>query len=226
MEDVSNRMIAVLLVLALAITVVGTFFSVSRLGALGGRYAGVSGMATDTGTTSINIQGTSAITVTDNSVNFSSGYFNTSCTDRDHVNLTSDGLPFYGCWLNTSGMIPYPFNDNHTVVNTGTSYISVNVTFQYANAEMFFCGSSCSLTDSSFVAVKASANETGACTVGLNTTYENIATYNSNRNHLLCGRLDAAASSNDMLVSFKLGVPKDATHGSHSATITYIGESV
>ncbi|MBU0456912.1 MAG: hypothetical protein ABH824_03005 [Nanoarchaeota archaeon] len=224
MGEVSNKTIVALLTVALVITVVGTVVSVSKLSGLGGRYTTLTGLATDTGTTSITVAGTAAIQVTDASIDFGSGYYNVSCT-TGYAWLASNAEGT-NCWLNTSGQVPEPIDDPHELENNGTTSISITADISNFNASDFICGGNgCPGTSTSNVAIRMIDTSAG-CTVTEQTTYTTLADDNSVTQVTLCGSLSPQDNQDDIEVNFNLTVPQDVDQGAKTATITYTGTGI
>ena len=144
MSDVSNRTIVALLAVALVVSVAGTMYSVSELGALGGSYNIISGAATSSavGTTDLfisSVVGISTATVDSGSADLSFGAGNpidgTTCNtlnaahfDSLHSQASLAALPSsqaagVACWEYGSTHAP----DSFVVVNTGNTDVNLSI---------------------------------------------------------------------------------------------------
>ncbi len=141
MADYSNRVIVALLAVALVVTVV----SVSKLNGLGGTYSYLTGAAVDssqTGQTNITITATTSMTLGVQSINFGSGRVNASC---NFCSMDSEArfLSGYSNGSNTGGYNHWPagnYGDRNCCVgfnlvengflmeNTGNVNLSVGYT--------------------------------------------------------------------------------------------------
>jgi len=222
MRDVSNKTLMVLMVVALAVTVVGTMVGISKLGALGSRYALLSGAAVQ-GTGDINVQGTADINIVDAAINFSTGYVNPSCALGEANVDTSGGANH--CWINITdpngGELP-AFDDYHQIQNNGTVRANVTVTLDEANAEAFLCEASGGCTsDVAAIRVKAVDAESGSCNGNLQDTYTQLASYNSKQEVVLCGDLLTENTNDEIKVYYNLTLPPDMPPGKKTVHVTY-----
>ncbi|MBU1111238.1 MAG: hypothetical protein KJ896_00530 [Nanoarchaeota archaeon] len=229
MNDVSNKTIVALLAVALVVSIAGTLYSVSELNDLGGTYMLLTGAATDSGTATITIQGTADVTVTDAAIAFGTGYVNASCADGEAW-ISSDGEGS-GCWLNTSGEVPAATDDSHTVENNGTTSTTLSVTLSDTDAEAFLCEAVGGCTGSTTAAVYVKAEdggdgEAGACSSGLNTTYESIATHDATTSQQLCAQFNPEAATDVLEVNYNLTLPPDMPQGLKTGTVTYTATAV
>ncbi|MBU0460780.1 MAG: hypothetical protein KKH52_02500 [Nanoarchaeota archaeon] len=219
MGDVSNKTIVALLAVALVITVIGTVISVNKLSNLGGQYDQITGRVVDTGTTSITLAGTAAITMDDATVNFGSGYVtegsNLALLDSNDTSIAS----WIG-WTNTTAFTDYSM----IVSNSGTVPLVLNISSETdAHAEAWLCsGDSCTSTDAN-LEVKATNKETSACTSSgnLQSAYTNILTDSAKTTVTLCDEFDYDSDSDEIYVFFNATVPKDAQTGAHALTVTF-----
>jgi len=133
MDEISNKTLATLLVVAIVISLAGTFFAMRGVSQITNI---VSGSAVTTGTAKVNVTETASITLTQATVSFGTGYRNASAVVvTSECNLTTqqtNNPP--GCWINVTEFAPIPFN----LMNDGSVY--VNVTINSSNATSFLYG--------------------------------------------------------------------------------------
>lgn len=234
MGDVSNKTIVALLAVALVVTVVGTVVSVNKLGQLGGSYSTITGAATDSGTTSLNLAGTAGVTVTNSTVNMGAGYVNTSYLNATFSTNWSDAEwnETIGTWVNTTN----PFvgnrsinNDNTTgalvIENTGTVPIQLNISTG-TTAEGWLCNG-CGST-SARLEVKATVLDEAGCTGNLAGQFTNFLSHNTGNSTglTLCSEMNFADASDTVAAWFNVTVPNDASSGDHVLTLTITGVDI
>lgn len=237
MADVSNKTIVALLAIALVVTVVGTVVSVGKLNTMGGRYAMLTGAATEgTGTASITVSGTAALVMNVSSISLYAGYYPTACSTGfskiDTANLESSVATTTSCWVNTSGTDNQSRNRfSHRFANNGTTVINVKGQITASstagvstlNATSILCGSAnCpSQAANALIQIKAVNDESSTCTQGLNSSYTNLANITHTTNVSLCSRMEYDDSNDELNTTFILQIPKDADQGAKQFTITY-----
>ncbi|MEM2121306.1 MAG: hypothetical protein QXU20_01435 [Candidatus Woesearchaeota archaeon] len=128
-KEISNRTLAVLLVLALAISIFGTFLSLQKISRLG-----VTGFAT-TGITNLTIASTKSINVQVANIDFGSGYATAGTTCVMESNATGpetncNGVGSAGIDWNERPLQNYGGNPYFVINNTGNvnTNVSVNAT--------------------------------------------------------------------------------------------------
>lgn len=220
-ENISNKTILALVAIALVITVVGTVVSMSKLNGLGGQYTSLTGAATSgTGTTSVTVQGTAAISLGTSAATFPTGYYNASCTSNYSVLSADFNSISSDCWVNLTNW----FQTSHAIQNTGTTVINLTVQSNNNGTRQLFCGTgNCPSTQAtnSIFAIKAQAGESGACDSGLQNTFANILTTQSNTTVTLCNAFNFDDASDDLNIFFNMTIPKDVAQGVKSTTLTY-----
>src|SRR3989338_684602 len=188
MRDVSNKTLAILVGVAIVISLIG-LLSVGRGGVtyLTGRAG------SGTGPVSVNLTSEVSILVT-GSVDFGSGRVNATATSAI---LDSDaGTIINGTWT--------PVTKYIKIENDGTVNISVNVTANANNNAAGLIGG----TSPSFQ-IKGVATEASSC-VTLTTSYTNVP--NSTETPLaLCDKLNFGSATDTFNVSAKVVVPSDAS---------------
>jgi hypothetical protein len=130
MDEISNKTLATLLVVAIVISLAGTFFAMRGVSEITNV---ITGAQVATGTAKVNITETVDVTLDNPTVDFGEGYRNvTYLNDVTECNLTS-GVAKPDCWILSSGTYdPADF----WLENTGN--VAVNVTINStASASVF-----------------------------------------------------------------------------------------
>lgn len=222
MKDVSNKTIVGLLLVALVITVVGTLVSIEKLG---GQYAQLSGAATGTGTTSLEVEAGAGININDSTASFGSGYVSPG---NDSAYVYTNGT-FNGSWTNTSTNAT---NGWIEIFNLGNVNVNLSVTSDKSNSEVWLCGTSCAATNVATLEVLAEEFEVGSCSdfnisnTFANTTFQTVLNTTANNTVNLCEYLKNTDATDDLKISFRAIVPKDATIGGHVTTLTFTATSI
>ncbi len=213
--DLSNKALAVLLLIAIAASIGGTLISLSHLD-------GITGHATDTSTGEINftINNQFSIRFVNNAVMFGTGYVNsTDCTMG--TNATPPSFDADGC----SGFNETVNATNLTIENDGNIRANVSLNFS-SNATGFIGG-----TNPSFQ-YRVYNHESGSCvTVGNGTSFQEvgvgIGSTASNDTNLtgsrICTNLNFTDASDLLGIAVWIRIPQTASSGSHRVTITAIG---
>jgi len=199
------------------------------------------GTSNQTGQVNFTQAGSAGIILQDDGIAFGSGYFNTTCSQSYSV-LDSSSLfnagengayAAPGCWINTTDLDiedegVSPVQDYHWIENNGTTVVSISASSNKDGPD-FICarldGGVCA-TAAANLSVKAAANETTACSQGLNTTYQLMGADGINNTIPLCAMLHFADTKDDMKVYYKLTIPSDISPGFRTMTITYIATTV
>jgi len=213
---VSDKILAKLVVIVIiisAISVVTTLFDIDRLGSMMNVIMTVMGYDYTTTTTVCS----AGITVTDDSIDFGSGYVWANATsailDSSNSGVTN------GSWKGVE--------DRITIENTGTCVMKVTVAMDSADAEAFLCGTGdCPNTATAKVEVEIDMVVGVACTSGLQNTYTTLADANGKNTVTLCGEMSYGSGNDQMLMSMRLTIPYDARTGSKSETLTFTGTAV
>jgi hypothetical protein len=214
MSDISNKTLAILVGIAIVISLVG-ILSISKGGI---RY--ISGKGT-TGPVSFNASSEASILVT-NSIDFGTGRVN-----RTQVNATLDSAAgtFAGAELGTANI-----GDNNWVTtslwsryiaveNDGTVNVSVNVTANANNNAAGLIGG----TGPEFQ-LKGIATEAESC-VTLSTTYTNVPN-STETPYPICNKLYYGFYNDTFNVSARIVIPSDAKAGPRNATLTFSASQV
>ncbi len=212
MEEISNKTIAALLVVAMVLSLSGTFFSLNKLNML---QKGVTGYATaynDNATATLSLASVTSITYTTNAVDWGTGSVDTS-NGFTECNLTTSGLAAYSGCLNFNAQ-PAPL----VLENDGTVNVKVNITANETpsswiggtNPGFYFVGSD---------------NEAGSCdaTTGNLVTTETAL---STTEVTLCANLSYDNANDALNLDLKAQVPYDAPTGSKIVKVTAYAEAI
>jgi hypothetical protein len=210
-------------------------FAITVVLLFGGMMLSISGNDNFTGaavgTTNVTIAGTAGITMISGSYNFSSGYYNDSCTqDYAYVGISAgSGDEVNDCWVNTSVKVTADDNSGHIINNTGTTVINLTADTDQTHAEAYFCGTQgCPFTNVAQMDMLVLQNEDSSCASGfsppgyfmvLSSTTENASIH-------LCHYLDYEDTNDELQLTFNFTVPKDADQGSKKLTVTYTGTAI
>ena len=240
MDEVSNRTIVALLAVALVVSVAGTLYSVSELSDLGGTYKmissdqGVTGAFTQSGTSSVTLEGILSIKLVNGTINWGSGYvdpgFDFTYLDSNTSLSNVAGGSAVTEWINTT---PYLFDDTNLssfhLVNNGSVYAYVNISSETtASAEAWLCsGSSCTST-SAKLEVKVAEEENDACTSNgaMNSTYagssgRELLTETGKNSKNLCKEWNYEVDNDELYVTLNATIPADAATQTASLTLTF-----
>lgn len=222
MDDISNRTLLGLLLVAIIVSAVGTFVSISRISSLRLPLLSLTGLATGTGTSNVTIASTIGVSVVDSLIDFGNGYYNGACTSG--LATLNGTLMNATCWVNTTATGPNNWNPNHVIENTGSGNFELNAsTSNPSSAEAWLCANSnCPGTTGAAFFLYASNNESNACggTAYAPQLLNDTATMNGN-NTQLCSNVNYQDNQDSINVSAQAIVPKDASAGGKVLTVTY-----
>ena len=225
MDEISNKTLATLLVVAIVISLAGTFFAMRGVSSV----TKVTGLITNpSGTAQVYINQTISIKLNTAGVDFGSGYRNATFPDAIDCNLTSlESKP--DCWVAFSSYAPQDF----WLENDGN--VQVNVTINSTKGENFF-NTTCSISKVILAGTgaykwngKIRAIEPTAIFAGCNSTAGdlvttrdlNLTTSNfAGTNELLCKNLSDNDLYDEFNITIRLDVPKGPS-GNCSSTVTF-----
>ncbi len=234
----TDSTIVLLLTLAIVFSIGGVVLNYVLLSSVDVPVLSVTGRVTDSSSTvTLTQSGTAGITLTDAAIAFGSGYYNASCStgksdlqsNRSYVS-NSDAGASPTCWINTTSFLP--LIDAHTIQNNGSVKVNVSAYSNQYDAEAFFCGAGqpngCPLTNNAAVSILAQNNEANSCpgtdlVMGFLAPASSLLTSNVNGNATMnvCRNLDYQDASDSVDVYYNFVVPKDATAGAKTLTVTY-----
>jgi hypothetical protein len=219
--DVSNKTLALILVIATSISLLGTLITLDTLGSGGGS---LTGRATDdTATTNFSINSTVAVAFTVTNVEFGAGIVNATGDHNCTLNTTGAGMLAGG--VNPTGG-PDCIGFNATIPplriqNQGTQNVTLNLSFN-ATAAIFIGGTSPSFT------FRALNNDTGACgnvssgsgSINLNNAQTQISAANTNFSICNSTALDWRPTNRTLSIDLGIKIPQDVQPGARRVTIT------
>jgi hypothetical protein len=213
-------------------------FAITVVLLFGGMMLSISGNDNFTGaavgTTNVTIAGTAGITLNRASVNYSSGYYNDSCTqDYASIGVGQSGAETTDCWVNTSPKLATGQNVGHVLNNTGTTVINLTMDTDQTSAESYFCGSQgCPFTNVAKVEVRASLaapfGEAGSCASGYFPPgqFTVLSSSAENSSIVLCHYLDYEDTNDQISTTYNFTIPKDADQGAKVLTTTYTATAI
>ncbi|MBW2980860.1 hypothetical protein KY360_05580 [Candidatus Woesearchaeota archaeon] len=218
MGEVSNKTLAALLVVAVVVSLGGTFISLNRLSSLG-RVPLVTGLATDIGRVNITITEDLTIDTPENLIYFGEG---SVTTPFDYAELHSNGTLFR--WSNTTGYMPDPTYANEDIIiieNQGNVWVNVTV-ITGQNATEYLCtgGDTCGEIRDAQYDYWTDDNETGSCLYGLNESYSTDFIGDGSTAQNVCGALKSDTGTNSVKLWVYLKVPRTA-QGAKNDTLTF-----
>jgi len=212
-DNSDTKRLAVLIALAIVISLAGTVITLSSL------PNGITGFATDseTGTAQFTVSALTQISLKDSTVNFGTCTLNSSATVVYHSNKTNGQSVSPDGGGTCSGSFP----DNMTLENTGNKY--VNVTVKSSLNAMNFTNSSSGTGNFYFVGI-AKTGETSACpSANLTTTFTNFTA--AATNYTLCRNLSPINTNDEIFIAYRIDLPPDTREqASKSTTITFTAE--
>jgi len=207
-EELSNRALAVLLVLTIVVSIGGTLISLNSM------PKGIVGYASDseTGTTQLTVSALTQITLTDSAVDFGTCGLNNSQTITYRSNSTN-GQSLEDADSTCTGTFP----DNMTLENTGNKLVNLTISSNVSGADFI------DATSGEGSLYFAGANsEVDACSSGLQTAFTNFSA--ADTNYTLCSNFSTVNTNDEIFIMFQVELPADTTDGTKSATITVVGE--
>lgn len=214
-EEISNRGLAVLLVLAIVVSIGGTLISLNRIG------TGITGYVTQTGTATLNILELVQITLTDASVDFGTCALNASTVLTYISNSTNNQSledPASQC------SFPSGVPDVFTLENTGNKNVNLTIKSDISAAE-FVNAPSNDLKTFAFAGMPISGTNENGCVAGLQTSFTNF-TLGEPEEYLLCNNFTTTTDADEIAIAFRVTLPPDAASGQRMATITITAENI
>lgn len=231
MGDISNKTLVALLVVAIAISLVGTWVSVSRISSIPVRVTGLQTTSDQgTGITYLEIPMVTEITLCVDLVNFTNGTINSSC-DRCWINTTCASSVagcspaggtnnFNDCYgtgaKNTTCCLGFTVPTSGFVIeNTGNTIINLSMNSSYGGTWLN------SSTKAGYYQFRV-YEENNACGTEGYATYGDWTDMPTN-NPRICGLLypvGARELNNSIQVPIQVGIPNDLT-GAHTDQVTF-----
>ncbi|MBU2561324.1 MAG: hypothetical protein KKD17_03425 [Nanoarchaeota archaeon] len=199
MDEISNKTLATLLVVAIVISLAGTFFAMRGVSQVTNI---ISGAQTATGTAKVNISEQTSITLIKNTVDFGTGRRDSAYATDSECNLTSS-QPIPSCW-NDTGSNYLANSGDFQVENDGN--VPVNVTINGTVSADFF--NSCTTTtiiggDPQYMFSSADPTTGGGCQSGNQVALANF----TGSPQRICGNLTTDTGDDRVNVTIELRVP-------------------
>jgi hypothetical protein len=225
-DEVSNKTLAVLLIVAIAISLGGTLVSLNRLAVLRLGGGGITGYASasGTGTTNISISSSASIKFAINTLDFGPGAVNNSGSNTICSLASGKGGGSKDTSARCINFTAAASLESLQIENDGTVNLTVNLTSDHAAAA--FIGGPSGLQ---LFRLSCANNETNACASPVPGGW---ATINSSGQMVLCGSaggLGFITTANSLTLNINVTVPYDsyfAGQGNQIVTLTAIGTSV
>jgi len=217
--DLTNKALALILVVATSISLVGTFMTLDHLSNMQPLHIYSGRATTDVGTSNFSINSTISVVFITNSVEFGSGIVNGTGSHNCTLNTSGPGM-LNGAANPIGGPDCIGFNATLAplrVQNQGTQNVTLNISFN-ATQTTFVSGTSPEF------GFKVTPNETGSCgnatSAFLNTVYQAVTS--ANTNYSICNSTAFGWTSSNRTLNIDLGlrIPQDATAGVKKVTIT------
>lgn len=229
MSEISNKTLVGLLVVAIVISLAGTFISLNKLGQLRSITGFQANQTTQSGTTQVQILGTAQITLYENTMNFGAGQVNgTYTTGHDFCRLGSNATQTSGGNAFTSGiggisaecvgtgwLIPNSFVVENTGNTDFTTGLKMNTTSGNAGFQSTFTSSVTNGTWD-YIVYEEGAN---ACSAH-NSSYVNVIGATPS---YICTAFQAQGDD-AVLVQMNVSLPEDAAAASMSETVQFIAD--
>ena len=200
MDEISNKTLATLLVVAIVISLAGTFFAMRGVSQVTNI---ITGAQAATGTAKVNISEQTSITLIKNTVDFGTGRRQSTFAVDYECNLTSSaGIP--SCWNDTAGNFLANSGD-FQVENDGN--VPVNVTINGTVSADFFnsCPTATILGGDPQYMFKSQNPTAGpGCKSGLQAT---LVDFNGTVPQRICGNLTTDTGDDHVNVTIELRVP-------------------
>ncbi len=212
MDEISNKTLATLLVVAIGISLAGTFFAMRGVSQVTNLISGAA--PTTDGTARVNITELTEVTLTQLVVDFGEGSRNSTLTNDDDCNLsTEDDGTVPDCWDNTTDYNPTEF----LLENSGNNL--VNLTINSSTADTFIVdGGTKTGASVERYGWKAYTLE-NACSDGL--TFENDTYLDfDNSAQLLCSNLSGADGEDEIFVDINVSIPAGIA-GNKTTSVTF-----
>jgi hypothetical protein len=223
--EISNKTLAWLVVVAMAVSLFATGDVLIRLGEIEGVTGLVGETYNATGWTNITISTKTILRYAIAAVDYGSLAVNTTLK---YCNITHNGTG--NTSLNAVGCdgIPAALNEYNLVLeNAGSTYLNVTLNFSQNGTTMFGGGIAYGVPP--LLQFTVSNNESGSCqTLISNYTgqWANITLPMINTTTLVCQNLSYVDADDSLLIGMKLGIPIDTISGPKSLTITAQGTAL
>ncbi|MFH1669085.1 MAG: hypothetical protein ABIA62_04105 [Candidatus Woesearchaeota archaeon] len=218
MDEISNKTLATLLVVAIVISLAGTFFAMRGVSQVTNIISG----AVISGTANVNITETIEIDVTQFTVDFGAGTRNgtiesdigCNLSTIDNVTYSARPAGFTGvppCWDNSTNYNPEAF----VIENKGTTLVKVEINSSIADN---FIGVGGSPAVYGFKGISAEAG----CTTGW--LASNFTDF-TGADQMLCTNLSNAAAGDELIIDINVTIPSGPA-GNKTTSVTFTAAKV
>ena len=197
-EDISNRTLATLLVIAIVISIGGTYVVLERTPAITGLFTG----ANATGTLTFEQQGVLSIRLNDAIASFG----NISSTSNNPCGVYTDGTAASNCSQSVA-------NNGMLLENDGNVDAHVRINSSYGKDSM-------SLGTGGVQYFKMTESEAGSCT-GTETSTWTVLPNASGTRASVCTNLDFSDTTDLLAINYHLVIGNDLAPGNYSENITF-----
>jgi hypothetical protein len=219
MDEISNKTLATLLVVAIVISLAGAFFAMRGVSQITNVITGFES-ASSGGTAKVNISEVEQITLYQPTVDFGTGYRNqTNVGINDECQLTTNQSTKPICWFNVTAWAPRPF----VLENTGNVY--VNVTINSSINTTFLNGLPLGTAVQRYQFVPSDSSDglflrpENGCNVTFTTT---TWTEFTNARQLICSNMSPADTEDQFYVDINISIPAGITN-EKSTIVTFYG---
>jgi hypothetical protein len=221
MAEISNKALAILLVVAIAISLGGTVLSLSRLTQVGRPF--MTGFAFSEGTALVNITSTASIVFRENTMDFGTGSVNTSAGNTECIMAVED-----------SGLVKHATagdpTDNTTCV--GFNAAASELTLENDGNNGLIVQLMSSVDNTSFIGGtnpkfrwRVVDNESNTCNTAL-VPANWIGVNTSSPGTQLCDAMDFRADNDSIDIFINLTIPYDSFKDQRTATLTATGTAI
>jgi hypothetical protein len=208
MDEISNKTLATLLVVAIVVSLAGTFFAMRGVSTITNVLSGAA--SSDTGEAKVFINETQSIILTADTVNFGAGYRNSTVV-ADNVNCTlTSSLPKPPCWVDTP---EGSFNaSDFTLENDGNVFVNVTINSTVGSDYFNSCDSETLVIDATpnfyfkGKLLSSSGCDEPADGSDLDGT-DGVENAFTGSPQLLCANLSSADAEDDFNITLTLDVP-------------------
>ena len=233
-QNKTDSTIVLLLTLAIVFSIGGVVLNYVLLSSVNVPVLSVTGRVTDSSSTvTLTQSGSAGIVMEDNSIDLGQGYYNASCTTGVSIldsnktyggSGTNDQRASPACWINTTNSLGAL--NGFRLGNNGSVKVNVSAYGNQQDGETLFCGKAspggCPFTSNAGVALFSENGEASSCPAGsLTSGFESILTQNTNTTVGICDSLDYQDDADLLDIWAKVNIPKDATAGGKTFTITF-----
>ncbi len=206
-EELSNRALAVLLVLTIVVSIGGTLISLNSM------PSGIVGYASSAnGTTQLTISALTEITLTDDAVNFGTCGLNNSQTIT-YISNASNGESQEDPDSTCTGTFP----DYMVLENTGNKYVNLTISSNVTGAAFVDASSG-----EGSLYFSAENKDPISCLDGLVDSFTNFSL--AEHNYTFCNNFSPTNTEDELYLMYMVELPSDTRDGTKTAQITIVGE--